>query len=98
MTVKPLRKSVLNDFAVLRVAGIVDWVVFLSCSGMLLTHGLNLIGSNFSVLVVFNSDGDMALFLPTFYVPVCLSRLFQRKAPVDDRFYLPRFDKLFDGK
>jgi hypothetical protein len=37
-------------------------------------------------------DDNISLFLSCFDIPVRLGSLFQRIAPVNHRFYLPRFN------
>jgi hypothetical protein len=41
-----------------------------------------------------HSDDDVSPFLPLFDIPVSFGDLFQRIAPIDDRFYLSRLNKL----
>ena len=43
---------------------------------------------------MLHSDDDISLFVPCFDIPVSLGNLFQRIASIDDRFYLPRLNKL----
>jgi len=47
-------------------------------------------------VVMFHSYDDISLLVPFVDIPVGLDNLFQRIAPVDDRFYLPCLDKLFE--
>ena len=55
-----------------------------------------------SPAIMFHSDDDISLFVPFFDIAVSLGDLFQRIAPIYDRFYLPRLnqlceeDKIFD--
>jgi hypothetical protein len=46
---------------------------------------------------MLHSYGYMPLFVPFFDIPVRLGNLFQRIASIYDRFYLPRFNQLFEG-
>lgn len=50
------------------------------------------------LLVVLQSYDYISLFMSFFDISVSLSSLFQRKAFVYECFYLPRLNKLFDGK
>jgi len=45
---------------------------------------------------MFHSDDYNSLFVPFFDIPVSLSYLFQRIAPVYDRFDLSHLNQLFD--
>ena len=47
--------------------------------------------------IMLHGDDDMSLSEPLFDVAMGLGGLFQRKASIYDRFYLPRLNKLFDG-
>ena len=46
--------------------------------------------------MMFHSDDDISLFVPFFDIPVRLGHLFQRIASINDRFYLPRLNQLFE--
>ena len=47
------------------------------------------------ILIVAYGEHHIALFVPGLDIPVGLGDLFERVAPVDNWFELPRFDKLF---
>ncbi len=49
----------------------------------------------FSIMV--HSDDYVPFFMALFNVAVGLSGLFHRVASIDERFYLPGFNELFDG-
>jgi len=53
---------------------------------------MNLLG----LVVMFQSDDYCSFFAPFFDIAVRLGSLFQRKTFIDDRFDLPRLNKLFD--
>ncbi len=43
-----------------------------------------------------NSDDDISLFVSFFNIPMRLGSLFQRIISINDRFYLSRFNQLFE--
>jgi len=43
---------------------------------------------------MFHSDDHIPLLVSCFYISVSLGHLFQRIAPIDDRYDLPGFDEL----
>jgi hypothetical protein len=45
---------------------------------------------------MLHSYDYMSLFVSFFNIPVNLDNLFQRIASINDRFYLSRFNKLFE--
>ncbi len=47
-------------------------------------------------IITFQSYYYISLFLSCFNIPVSLGNLFQRIAPVYDRFYLSRLNKFFE--
>lgn len=47
-------------------------------------------------MIVVHGDDDISLLVPLIDVPVRLDNLFQRIAPVDDRFELARFNQVFE--
>ena len=47
-------------------------------------------------VIMFHRYDYISLFVSCFDIPVSLGNLFQRVASIDDRFYLPRFNKLFE--
>jgi len=49
-------------------------------------------------VILFQSYDYISLFVSCFDIPVSLGNLFQRIASIDDRFYFPRLNKLFEEK
>jgi hypothetical protein len=49
-----------------------------------------------AVVVLRHSDDDVALLVSLVDIPMRLGDLFQRIAPIDDRFYLSRLNELFE--
>ena len=45
---------------------------------------------------MFQSYNYISRFLPFFNIAMSLGSLFQRIASINDRFYLPRLNKLFE--
>lgn len=46
--------------------------------------------------MMFHSNDDISLFVSFFDIPVRLDDLLERIHPVNDRFYLPRLNQLFE--
>jgi len=47
-------------------------------------------------VIMSHSYDYISLFVPFFDIPVSLGSLFQRIASINDRFYLPRLNQLFE--
>ena len=47
-------------------------------------------------VIMFQSDNYISLFVSFFDIPVRLGHLFQRIESINDRFYLSRFNQLFE--
>jgi hypothetical protein len=47
-------------------------------------------------VIVFHGYDDIALFAPLIDIPVGVGHLFQRIAPIDERFELARFNQIFE--